>query len=140
MDLLLRQRPQSAFPGELRTFSLNTRCRLGFLEWEVLGQIRMAVRLFLCSARTGDPAVGKTALAQIFRSDGAHFQKNYTLVRRRGLQTLGDNPEPVAAVTTHSPLWDRPHWSFVTSAPPGSPGHRHLRWGCLLALVLVLPS
>ncbi|XP_016078142.1 PREDICTED: intraflagellar transport protein 27 homolog isoform X3 [Miniopterus natalensis] len=26
-----------------------------------------------------DPAVGKTALAQIFRSDGAHFQKNYTL-------------------------------------------------------------
>jgi hypothetical protein len=24
--------------------------------------------------------VGKTALAQIFRSDGAHFQKNYTLV------------------------------------------------------------
>jgi len=35
----------------------------------------------------GDPAVGKTALAQIFRSDGAHFQKNYTLVRcgSRGL-------------------------------------------------------
>ncbi|KAF0881505.1 IFT27 protein, partial [Crocuta crocuta] len=28
---------------------------------------------------TGDPAVGKTALAQSFRSDGAHFQKNYTL-------------------------------------------------------------
>uniref|UniRef100_A0A4X1U6H5 Intraflagellar transport protein 27 homolog n=1 Tax=Sus scrofa TaxID=9823 RepID=A0A4X1U6H5_PIG len=27
----------------------------------------------------GDPAVGKTALAQIFRSDGAQFQKNYTL-------------------------------------------------------------
>ncbi|KAM5288439.1 intraflagellar transport protein 27 homolog isoform 2-T2 [Ctenodactylus gundi] len=26
-----------------------------------------------------DPAVGKTTLAQIFRSDGAHFQKNYTL-------------------------------------------------------------
>ncbi|XP_007446794.1 PREDICTED: intraflagellar transport protein 27 homolog isoform X2 [Lipotes vexillifer] len=26
-----------------------------------------------------DPTVGKTALAQIFRSDGAHFQKNYTL-------------------------------------------------------------
>lgn len=25
--------------------------------------------------------MGKTALAQIFRSDGAHFQKNYTLVR-----------------------------------------------------------
>uniref|UniRef100_G3U9E3 Intraflagellar transport protein 27 homolog n=1 Tax=Loxodonta africana TaxID=9785 RepID=G3U9E3_LOXAF len=27
----------------------------------------------------GDPTVGKTALAQIFRSDGAHFQKSYTL-------------------------------------------------------------
>ncbi|XP_063251884.1 intraflagellar transport protein 27 homolog isoform X3 [Prinia subflava] len=27
----------------------------------------------------GDPAVGKSALAQMFRSDGAHFQKNYTL-------------------------------------------------------------
>ncbi|XP_063251883.1 intraflagellar transport protein 27 homolog isoform X2 [Prinia subflava] len=26
-----------------------------------------------------DPAVGKSALAQMFRSDGAHFQKNYTL-------------------------------------------------------------
>lgn len=28
----------------------------------------------------GDPAVGKSALAQMFRSDGANFQKNYTLV------------------------------------------------------------
>lgn len=28
----------------------------------------------------GDPAVGKTALAQIFRTDSALFQKNYTLV------------------------------------------------------------
>ncbi|NP_001264310.1 intraflagellar transport protein 27 homolog isoform 2 [Gallus gallus] len=27
----------------------------------------------------GDPAVGKSALAQMFRSDGANFQKNYTL-------------------------------------------------------------
>lgn len=24
--------------------------------------------------------MGKSALAQMFRSDGAHFQKNYTLV------------------------------------------------------------
>ncbi|XP_043297048.1 intraflagellar transport protein 27 homolog isoform X4 [Cervus canadensis] len=30
-------------------------------------------------ARTGDPTVGKTALVQLFRSNGAHFQKNYTL-------------------------------------------------------------
>ena len=38
--------------------------------------------IFSSSDLTGDPAVGKTALAQIFRTDGAHFQKNYTLVRR----------------------------------------------------------
>lgn len=34
----------------------------------------------------GDPAVGKSALAQMFRSDGAHFQKNYTLVSVRQVQ------------------------------------------------------
>ncbi|XP_061227740.1 intraflagellar transport protein 27 homolog isoform X1 [Neopsephotus bourkii] len=28
---------------------------------------------------TGDPTVGKSALVQMFRTDGAHFQKNYTL-------------------------------------------------------------
>ncbi|KAL1005652.1 hypothetical protein UPYG_G00061830 [Umbra pygmaea] len=27
----------------------------------------------------GDAAVGKTALSQMFRSDGAHFQKNYSM-------------------------------------------------------------
>ncbi|KAG9338888.1 hypothetical protein JZ751_025328 [Albula glossodonta] len=27
----------------------------------------------------GDASVGKTALAQMFRSDGAHFQKNYSM-------------------------------------------------------------
>lgn len=36
---------------------------------------------FFCFPLTGDSTVGKTALAQLFRSDGAHFQKNYTLVR-----------------------------------------------------------
>lgn len=36
------------------------------------------------SVPPGDPAVGKTALAQMFRSDGAHFQKSYTLVSRGG--------------------------------------------------------
>uniref|UniRef100_A0A2K6GMH7 Intraflagellar transport 27 n=1 Tax=Propithecus coquereli TaxID=379532 RepID=A0A2K6GMH7_PROCO len=35
--------------------------------------------MFFFSDLTGDPTVGKTALAQIFRSDGAHFQKNYSL-------------------------------------------------------------
>lgn len=34
--------------------------------------------------------MGKTALAQIFRSDGAHFQKSYTLVRSgAGRPSLG---------------------------------------------------
>uniref|UniRef100_A0A8B9Z6F4 Intraflagellar transport 27 n=1 Tax=Buteo japonicus TaxID=224669 RepID=A0A8B9Z6F4_9AVES len=39
---------------------------------------------FLCSPVsliTPYPAVGKSALAQMFRNDGAHFQKNYTLVK-----------------------------------------------------------
>lgn len=34
---------------------------------------------FPSALASGDPTVGKTALAHIFRSDGAHFQ-NYTLV------------------------------------------------------------
>lgn len=38
--------------------------------------VKLAAKCILA----GDPAVGKTALAQIFRSDGAHFQKSYTLV------------------------------------------------------------
>ncbi|XP_067554042.1 intraflagellar transport protein 27 homolog isoform X5 [Pseudorca crassidens] len=37
--------------------------------------VKLAAKCILA----GDPTVGKTALAQIFRSDGAHFQKNYTL-------------------------------------------------------------
>ncbi|KAM8820231.1 intraflagellar transport protein 27 homolog isoform 1-T2 [Eudromia elegans] len=37
--------------------------------------VKLAAKCLLA----GDPAVGKTALAQMFRSDGAHFQKNYTL-------------------------------------------------------------
>ncbi|KAM6162127.1 intraflagellar transport protein 27 homolog isoform 3-T3 [Erethizon dorsatum] len=37
--------------------------------------VKLAAKCILA----GDPAVGKTALAQIFRSDGTHFQKNYTL-------------------------------------------------------------
>lgn len=35
---------------------------------------------FSSALAPGDPAVGKTALVQMFRSDGTHFQKNYTLV------------------------------------------------------------
>uniref|UniRef100_K9IGA8 Intraflagellar transport protein 27 homolog n=1 Tax=Desmodus rotundus TaxID=9430 RepID=K9IGA8_DESRO len=37
--------------------------------------VKLAAKCILA----GDPAVGKTALAQMFRSDGAHFQKSYTL-------------------------------------------------------------
>ncbi|XP_004675747.1 PREDICTED: intraflagellar transport protein 27 homolog [Condylura cristata] len=37
--------------------------------------VKLAAKCILA----GDPAVGKTALAQLFRTDGAHFQKNYTL-------------------------------------------------------------
>uniref|UniRef100_A0A2K5REH0 Intraflagellar transport protein 27 homolog n=1 Tax=Cebus imitator TaxID=2715852 RepID=A0A2K5REH0_CEBIM len=37
--------------------------------------VKLAAKCILA----GDPAVGKTALAQIFRSDGAHFQKSHTL-------------------------------------------------------------
>ncbi|XP_023487467.2 intraflagellar transport protein 27 homolog isoform X1 [Equus caballus] len=37
--------------------------------------VKLAAKCILA----GDSTVGKTALAQLFRSDGAHFQKNYTL-------------------------------------------------------------
>ncbi|XP_017903778.1 PREDICTED: intraflagellar transport protein 27 homolog isoform X2 [Capra hircus] len=37
--------------------------------------VKLAAKCILA----GDPTVGKTALAQLFRSDGTHFQKNYTL-------------------------------------------------------------
>ncbi|XP_036616705.1 intraflagellar transport protein 27 homolog [Trichosurus vulpecula] len=38
--------------------------------------VKLAAKCILA----GDATVGKSALAQMFRSDGAHFQKNYTLV------------------------------------------------------------
>ncbi|XP_064311442.1 intraflagellar transport protein 27 homolog isoform X2 [Phalacrocorax carbo] len=37
--------------------------------------VKLAAKCILA----GDPAVGKSALAQMFSNDGAHFQKNYTL-------------------------------------------------------------
>ncbi|XP_014462418.1 intraflagellar transport protein 27 homolog isoform X1 [Alligator mississippiensis] len=37
----------------------------------------------------GDPAVGKSALAQMFCNDGSHFQKNYTLTT--GVEMLVKN-------------------------------------------------
>ncbi|XP_011834325.1 PREDICTED: intraflagellar transport protein 27 homolog isoform X1 [Mandrillus leucophaeus] len=53
--------------------------RLMFCSERVSSQMRTEAFFFFFSDLTGDPAVGKTALAQIFRSDGAHFQKSYTL-------------------------------------------------------------
>lgn len=46
-----------------------------------MSQISVKAAFFFYSDLAGDPTVGKTALVQLFRSDGAHFQKNYTLVR-----------------------------------------------------------
>nr|XP_036862931.1 intraflagellar transport protein 27 homolog isoform X2 [Manis javanica] len=46
----------------------------GAWRWLVT-MVKLAAKCILA----GDPAVGKTALAQIFRINGAHFQKNYTL-------------------------------------------------------------
>nr|XP_047904190.1 intraflagellar transport protein 27 homolog isoform X2 [Anser cygnoides] len=43
------------------------------------GRAGAMVKLGAKCLLAGDPAVGKSALAQMFRSDGAHFQKNYTL-------------------------------------------------------------
>ncbi|KAM8980245.1 intraflagellar transport protein 27 homolog [Sarcophilus harrisii] len=37
------------------------------------------VKLAAKCIMAGDATVGKSSLAQMFRSDGAHFQKNYTL-------------------------------------------------------------
>ncbi|XP_011819694.1 PREDICTED: intraflagellar transport protein 27 homolog isoform X1 [Colobus angolensis palliatus] len=53
--------------------------RLMFCSERFSSRMRTEAFFFFSSDLTGDPAVGKTALAQIFRSDGAHFQKSYTL-------------------------------------------------------------
>ncbi|GAB1299545.1 Intraflagellar transport protein 27 homolog [Apodemus speciosus] len=53
----------------------------------------------------GDPAVGKTALVQMFRSDGAHFQKNYTLTTGVDLVV---KTVPVLD-TNDSVLWENPN-------------------------------
>lgn len=66
------------FPENSLRFSVS---RPVFWNGRASSQLRMKAVFFFYSDLTGDPTVGKTALAQIFRSDGAHFQKNYTLVR-----------------------------------------------------------
>ncbi|XP_073859940.1 intraflagellar transport protein 27 homolog isoform X11 [Macaca fascicularis] len=62
--------------------------------WQSVGIAGMRHR-----AWPGDPAVGKTALAQIFRSDGAHFQKSYTLVSW-GVETWPRLKEECSVTTT----------------------------------------
>ncbi|MBV98301.1 Intraflagellar transport protein 27, partial [Eschrichtius robustus] len=52
----------------------------------------------------GDPTVGKTALAQIFRSDGAHFQKNYTLTTGVDLVV-----KTVPVPDTGDSVWESPN-------------------------------
>ncbi|XP_033622148.1 intraflagellar transport protein 27 homolog isoform X5 [Fukomys damarensis] len=104
----------------------------------------------------GDPAVGKTALAQIFRSDGAHFQKNYTLtagvdlvVKTVPVPDTADSVElfifDSAGKELFSEMLDKlpqldPWGSSPT--PPGRPGQKkinsgHTRWESPNVLCLV---
>ncbi|GAB5574208.1 intraflagellar transport protein 27 homolog isoform X1 [Prionailurus iriomotensis] len=62
--------------------------------------VKLAAKCILA----GDPAVGKTALAQIFRSDGAHFQKNYTLTTGVDLVV-----KTVPVPDTGDSVWESPN-------------------------------
>eukprot|EP00069_Balaena_mysticetus_P008707 bmy_01167T0 len=64
----------------------------------------MKAVFFFYSDLTGDPTVGKTALAQIFRSDGAHFQKNYTLTTGVDLVV-----KTVPVPDTGDSVWESPN-------------------------------
>ncbi|MEJ1271545.1 intraflagellar transport 27 [Cricetulus griseus] len=48
-------------------------------HWRCTARLVTMVKLAAKCILAGDSAVGKTALVQMFRSDGTHFQKNYTL-------------------------------------------------------------
>ncbi|XP_036924025.1 intraflagellar transport protein 27 homolog isoform X3 [Sturnira hondurensis] len=62
--------------------------------------VKLAAKCILA----GDPAVGKTALAQTFRSDGAHFQKNYTLTTGVDLVV-----KTVPVPDTGDSVWESPN-------------------------------
>ncbi|XP_062347288.1 intraflagellar transport protein 27 homolog isoform X1 [Cinclus cinclus] len=67
--------------------------------------VKLAAKCLLA----GDPAVGKSALAQMFCSDGAHFQKNYTLTA--GIELLVKAvsvPETSDSVVS----WQEPSFCF----------------------------
>ncbi|XP_029410962.1 intraflagellar transport protein 27 homolog isoform X2 [Nannospalax galili] len=62
--------------------------------------VKLAAKCILA----GDPAVGKTALAQMFRSDGTHFQKNYTLTTGVDLVV-----KVVPVPDTNDSVWESPN-------------------------------
>ncbi|KAM6385297.1 intraflagellar transport protein 27 homolog isoform 2-T4 [Alca torda] len=62
--------------------------------------VKLAAKCLLA----GDPAVGKSALAQLFRNDGAHFQKNYTLTT--GIELL---VKAVSVPETSDSVWEQPN-------------------------------
>uniref|UniRef100_A0A2K5C004 Intraflagellar transport 27 n=1 Tax=Aotus nancymaae TaxID=37293 RepID=A0A2K5C004_AOTNA len=62
--------------------------------------VKLAAKCILA----GDPAVGKTALAQMFRSDGAHFQKSYTLTTGIDLVV-----KTVPVPDTGDSVWESPN-------------------------------
>ncbi|XP_010583698.1 PREDICTED: intraflagellar transport protein 27 homolog isoform X1 [Haliaeetus leucocephalus] len=67
--------------------------------------VKLAAKCLLA----GDPAVGKSALAQMFHNDGAHFQKNYTLTT--GIELLVKAvsvPETSDSVVS----WQEPSFCF----------------------------
>ncbi|ERE84435.1 putative intraflagellar transport protein 27 like protein [Cricetulus griseus] len=67
--------------------------------------VKLAAKCILA----GDSAVGKTALVQMFRSDGTHFQKNYTLTTGVDLVV---KTVPVLD-TNDSVVWSAPQ-SFIS--------------------------
>ncbi|XP_045042894.1 intraflagellar transport protein 27 homolog isoform X2 [Desmodus rotundus] len=83
--------------------------------------VKLAAKCILA----GDPAVGKTALAQMFRSDGAHFQKSYTLVSRGGRG-------PGRGAQQGSPGHKRLHWDTSLGAGACRVLLRDAPWGPLM--------
>ncbi|ERE84434.1 putative intraflagellar transport protein 27 like protein [Cricetulus griseus] len=62
--------------------------------------VKLAAKCILA----GDSAVGKTALVQMFRSDGTHFQKNYTLTTGVDLVV-----KTVPVLDTNDSVWESPN-------------------------------
>ncbi|EMP33147.1 Intraflagellar transport protein 27 like protein [Chelonia mydas] len=65
---------------------------------------RSMVKLAAKCILTGDSAVGKSALSQMFCNDGAHFQKNYTLTT--GVELL---VKTVSVPETSDSVWEQPN-------------------------------